>query len=127
MLTHNQDSEPAGRQHNGAATLQLELPQPPALVVTGSDAEPNPGPEEGGNAVRKVSCTGVRTSSNSSKTDMGGMVGAGGSGVVAVETARRGLLQTACLRLFVTVMDLFFASSAERCNLLARYLSRFLR
>ncbi|CAM9746464.1 unnamed protein product, partial [Laminaria digitata] len=54
------------------------------------------------------------------------MVGVGGSGAVAVEAARRSLLQTACLRLFVTVMDLFFPTCAERCNLLARYLSKYL-
>ena len=39
----------------------------------------------------------------------------------------RALLQSACLRLFVTGMDLFFPSCAERCSLLARYLYKHLR
>lgn len=127
MAAHNQDSEPAGHQHNDATTLESELPQSPAVVATRPPAPRDPGAKKSSNSVRKVSCAGVRSPSDSSKAGMDGVVRAGGSGAVSVEMARRGLLQTACLRLFVTVMDLFFPSSAERCNLLARYLSKFLR
>lgn len=47
--------------------------------------------------------------------------------LVAGAETRRDLMQRACLRLFVTGMDLFFPSCAQRCSLLARYLSKYLR
>lgn len=97
------------------------------VAATRSHVSRAPEAKKDGNAVRKVSCAGVRSPSDSSDVNVDGMVGVGGSGAVAVEAARRGLLQTACLRLFVTVMDLFFPTCAERCNLLARYLSKYLR
>ncbi|CAN0514281.1 unnamed protein product, partial [Ectocarpus sp. 12 AP-2014] len=52
----------------------------------------------------------------------------GGRRAVAVGSAgaRQDLLQRACLRLFVTGMDLFFPSCAQRYRLLARYLSKYL-
>lgn len=75
-----------------------------------------PSATKSANAVDRVSCTGV--------------TGAEVRGAVAVAAgaqAHRDLLQRACLRLFVTGMDLFFPSCAQRCSLLARYLSKYLR
>lgn len=70
--------------------------------------------------VHRVSCTGVGARADG--------VGRGTvPSVAAGAEARRELLQRACLRLFVTGMDLFFPSCAQRCSLLARYLSKYLR
>lgn len=84
-----------------------------------------------GTAVRRVSCTGSVGSSalDHSGGDGGGSADAGGRRAVAVGSAgaRQDLLQRACLRLFVTGMDLFFPSCAQRYSLLARYLSKYLR
>lgn len=85
-----------------------------------------PSATDAGNAVRRVWCagTGGRTTLRS---------GGSGSGedreavAVAGAEVRRDLMQRACLRLFVTGMDLFFPSCAQRCSLLARYLSKYLR
>lgn len=73
-----------------------------------------------GTAVHRVSCTYVGT-----RADGRGKRGVA-AGTICTE-ARRELLQRACLRLFVTGMDLFFPSCAQRCSLLARYLSKYLR
>lgn len=71
------------------------------------------------NAVRRVSCAGVGNALSSKRASFDGSL-EGNDG-------RKALLQNACLRLFVTGMDLFFPSCGERCSLLAMYLSKHLR
>lgn len=93
-------------------------------------AEPRGGEElmvkEGKRAVVRVSCVGN-----------GGHAPLPSYGQASVRPAAAGgdespgamqdLLQEACLRLFVTGMDLFYPSCEERCNLLTLYLMKYLR
>jgi len=96
-----------------------------AAEASAASGKPPPSAAAGtGDAVQRVSCTGA---------DAGGAADASWGAAAATATAeaaaeaRRDLLQRACLRLFVTGMDLFFPSCAQRCSLLARYLSKYLR
>lgn len=102
---------------------------PQKTVATISETRPST--TKAGNAVERVSCTGVtRRATLCGDHGEGGPAGAGVRGAVAVAAGtqtHRDLLQRACLRLFVTGMDLFFPSCAQRCSLLARYLSKYLR
>lgn len=45
----------------------------------------------------------------------------------AEERRTQQLLQNACLRLFVTGMDVFYPTCEQRCSLLVRYLTKYLR
>ncbi|CAM9143892.1 unnamed protein product [Scytosiphon promiscuus] len=82
-------------------------------------AETIPSDSKAGTTVQRVSCLGVSAH--------GDWMGQGAVAAVAAGAeARRELLQKACLRLFITGMDLFFPSCAQRCSLLARYLSKYL-
>lgn len=58
----------------------------------------------------------------------GGDTGGQASGFEGwAEEEGNNLLQNACLRLFVTGMDLFYPTCEERCSLLSRYLTKYLR
>lgn len=79
--------------------------------------------------VRVVSCKGKRLVGGGAAKSANDSVGWNAS---AVEGEAEGggtqrLLQNACLRLFVTGMDLFYPTCEERCSLLARYLTKYLR
>eukprot|EP00752_Nemacystus_decipiens_P002251 g2132.t2 len=106
----------AANDHGGGR--KTRAPTPSATPPSATDAD---------NAVRRVSCkgTGGRTTLSSGDVSGGEERGAVAATVAGAE-ARRGMLQRACLRLFVTGMDLFFPSCAQRCSLLARYLSKYL-
>lgn len=103
----------------------------PKKKAAGVVSEATPSAADVGSAVRRVSCTGNVGSSavDHSGSDGGGSADTAGRRVAAVASAgaRQELLQRACLRLFVTGMDLFFPSCAQRYSLLARYLSKYLR
>lgn len=80
-----------------------------------------------GDAVRRVSCAGADSRATSRSDGGGSKEERGAEEAAAGAEARGDLMQRACLRLFVTGMDLFFPSCAQRCSLLARYLSKYLR
>lgn len=113
-LKQSTEDDDDGHRNTKAAVASATLP---------------PSATDAGNAVRKVSCAGVAGSTALRGGDGGGGEGEGRGAVAAVAgaEARRDLLQKACLRLFVTGMDLFFPSCAQRCSLLARYMSKYLR
>lgn len=107
----------------------LQATTPGILTTTASGEEPlHPsqlGRTNGGNAVRQVSCTiGAVLPVSANNEDI-----RGGERVTVpgVEAVLKGRLQMACLRLFVTGMDLFFPSCAERYCLLAKNLYKYLK
>lgn len=113
--------------HNQSADADNHGEQTTAAAAS---ATATPSTKEAGLAVRRVSCVCVADHTTLRGGDGGGSGGeleAAAAAAAAGAEARRGLLQRACLRLFVTGMDLFFPSCAQRCSLLARYLSKYLR
>lgn len=116
---------PRSQSHSAGATQGMAVPTSPGSKLPHS---PSPTPEAGaGGNVRVVSCTGTSgglARAGLGPTEVGGLSGTeegrgwGGTKV---------LLQKACLRLFVTGMDLFYPSCEDRCSLLAQYLTKYLR
>lgn len=93
------------------------------VAAKGRDDVPEPGSRK---AIIRVSCMGKGSRSsrlNADKRRVALSVVTEGMMVVRMKV----LLQEACLRLFVTGMDLFYPSCEERCNLLTLYLTKYLR
>lgn len=127
-VTEPQQSPPFSYSHKQSTGSGI-LGDRKVKAAAQASATAPPSATDAGNAVRRVSCTGVpghiTLQGGGSGSESGERRGA--VAAAAGAEARRDLLQRACLRLFVTGMDLFFPSCAQRCSLLARYLSKYLR
>lgn len=109
----------------GTGVLDLKPPRPPPPSDKATNLKEAIAAV--GSKVRVVSCEGTLVV-NGAMSDGHGDSGGQARGFEGrAKEEGNNLLQNACLRLFVTGMDLFYPTCGERCSLLSRYLTKYLR